>query len=583
MGHHVERNELRYISLFSGIEAFSVAVHPLGNWKPVAFADFDDFPSAVLEQRFPDVPNLKDITKVNWNDYKGKADLVVGGSPCQSFSIAGKRLGMDDPRGNLAIEYLRVIKAVQPRWFIFENVGGLLSSDEGRDFGHFLTMVGELGYGFAYRVLDAKWFGVPQRRRRVFVVGCADGDWRSASAVLFDEECLSGHSRSRISKGEEHSTDSGRGTFGSGWTEGGLVESNNDGEEGHSERGRGIDSFTLNLSEKRNDDTTPTVCAVVGSGADVDVGIVQHLDEPHAVSQDINAAFTSKQTGTITTREGCTSDTAHLVAQAFKNDDFSLSDTDTPTLTSNEAKRGDMTTSIIQADREAPAICLQDADQPEGKQGGSGIGDVEPDVSYTLLARGVHGVGQPVRLGFAQTQHGNVRFEGGDGEIAGSILTDGGHAKNGTNILDIEPSDDLVWAEHYDAKGKTVRLIEGHGEVSSTLTTNEEFGQFPKVVNTSKMVVRRLTPIECERLQGFPDDWTKISWRGKPADECPDGHRYKACGNSMAVPVMRWIADGIQLVDAIERTEITTTENRLLDSAQDGVIVSKSTMEEWFA
>ena len=97
------------------------------------------------------------------------------------------------------------------------------------------------------------------------------------------------------------------------------------------------------------------------------------------------------------------------------------------------------------------------------------------------------------------------------------------------------------------------------------------------------MVVRRLTPIECERLQGFPDDWTKISWRGKSVDECPDGHRYKACGNSMAVPVMRWIADGIQLVDAIERTEITTTENRLLDSAQDGVIVSKSTMEEWFA
>ena len=140
-----EEPTIRYISLFSGIEACSVAWTNL-NWECVAVADFDDFPSAVLAERYPKVPNLKDITKVDWNDYNRKADLVVGGSPCQSFSVAGKRLGMDDPRGNLAIEFLRVVEAVQPKWFIFENVAGLLSSDGGRDFAHFLSMW-DLGMG----------------------------------------------------------------------------------------------------------------------------------------------------------------------------------------------------------------------------------------------------------------------------------------------------------------------------------------------------------------------------------------------------------------------------------------------------
>ena len=164
----MEERRFRYISLFSGVEAATVAWHPLG-WEPVAFAEFDKFPSAVLAHHYPDVPNVGDVTKHDWKQYEGEVELVVGGSPCQSFSVAGKRLGMDDPRGNLALEYLRVIRDVKPRWFLYENVPGPLSSGGGRDFGTFLKEVEELGYGWSYRILDARHFGVPQLRRRVCI------------------------------------------------------------------------------------------------------------------------------------------------------------------------------------------------------------------------------------------------------------------------------------------------------------------------------------------------------------------------------------------------------------------------------
>jgi len=164
---------VRYISLFSGIEAASVAWHPLG-WEPVAFAEIEPFPSAVLAHHYPDVPNLGDITTVDWSAYAG-VDVLVGGSPCQSFSVAGLRRGLADPRGNLALEYLRAVDAVRPRWVVWENVPGVLSVDGGRAFGAFLGGLAELGYGFAYRVLDAQYVrvqshtrAVPQRRRRVF-------------------------------------------------------------------------------------------------------------------------------------------------------------------------------------------------------------------------------------------------------------------------------------------------------------------------------------------------------------------------------------------------------------------------------
>jgi DNA (cytosine-5)-methyltransferase 1 len=164
-------------------------------------AEIDPFAGAVHAARFPGVPNLGDVNQIE-PDAVEPVELVVFGSPCQSFSVAGRRLGLDDPRGNLALVALRLVGKLRPRWLVFENVPGLLSSDEGRDFGAFLGLLGECGYGFAYRVLDAQHFGVPQRRRRVFVVGHF-GNWRPAAAVLFEPESLRGDSAPRREKGKE--------------------------------------------------------------------------------------------------------------------------------------------------------------------------------------------------------------------------------------------------------------------------------------------------------------------------------------------------------------------------------------------
>ena len=182
---------MRYISVFSGIEAASVAFRPLG-WEPVAFSEIDQFPCAVLRERFPGVPNLGDISKVDWKPYRGKVDLVVGGSPCQSFSIAGKREGLKGESG-LMYEFIRCVREVRPRWFLWENVPGALSSEHGAAFGQLLhEMADGGGYGCAWRVLDAQFFGVAQRRRRLFLVGRAGNGYREACQVLFEPSCVLG-------------------------------------------------------------------------------------------------------------------------------------------------------------------------------------------------------------------------------------------------------------------------------------------------------------------------------------------------------------------------------------------------------
>lgn len=179
---------LRYLSVCSGIEAASVAWEPLG-WQPAAFSEVEKFPSAVLAHHWPDVPNLGDMTQYEQWKELGAIDLLVGGTPCQSFSVAGLRQGLRDPRGGLMLTYLEIARSFGPRWLVWENVPGVLSSHGGRDFGAFLGALGALGYGWAYRVLDAQWFGVAQRRRRVFVVANL-GDGAAAAKVLFERESV---------------------------------------------------------------------------------------------------------------------------------------------------------------------------------------------------------------------------------------------------------------------------------------------------------------------------------------------------------------------------------------------------------
>ncbi len=190
---------MRYLSVCSGIEAATVAWRPLG-WHAVGFAQYDpthnytrgpDFASAVLAYHYPETVNHGDFTKIQADG--STVDLLVGGTPCQSFSYCGKRLGLDDPRGNLAIEYAALASRVGARWIVWENVAGALSSNGGLDFGCFLSILAECGYGLAYRILDAQYFGVAQQRRRVFVVGYAGGDWRRAAAVLFEPESFGGN------------------------------------------------------------------------------------------------------------------------------------------------------------------------------------------------------------------------------------------------------------------------------------------------------------------------------------------------------------------------------------------------------
>jgi DNA (cytosine-5)-methyltransferase 1 len=193
---------MNYLSVCSGIEAATVAWHPLG-WKAVAYSEIEPFPSAVLAHHYPDVQNVGDMTKFKEWDFGNQAvELLVGGTPCQSFSVAGLRKGLEDPRGNLALTYCGILDKFRPKWFVWENVPGVLSSGSGRDFGSFLGAVAELGYGFAYRVLDAQYFGVAQRRRRVFVVGYL-GDWKPAAEVLFESESLRRDTAPSRKQGEE--------------------------------------------------------------------------------------------------------------------------------------------------------------------------------------------------------------------------------------------------------------------------------------------------------------------------------------------------------------------------------------------
>ena len=181
---------LVYGSVCSGIEAATVAWHPLG-WRPAFFSEIEPFPRAVLRHHYPDVPCHGDFTTIHAGDHE-PIDLLVGGTPCQSFSIAGNRRGLADERGNLALEFVRLAGRLRPRWLVWENVPGVLSTDGGRAFGTFLGALAVCGYGFAWRILDARHFGVPQRRRRLFVVGHS-GDGRRPSEVLLEPESLRGH------------------------------------------------------------------------------------------------------------------------------------------------------------------------------------------------------------------------------------------------------------------------------------------------------------------------------------------------------------------------------------------------------
>ena len=479
---------MKYLSVCSGVEAATVAWHEMG-WSPVAFSEIEPFPSAVLAHHYPNVPNLGDMTKYKEWNLNESIDILVGGTPCQSFSVAGLRKGLEDPRGNLALTYIGILDKFKPKWCIWENVPGVLSSNGGRDFGSFLGALAELEYGFAYRVLDAQYFGVPQRRRRVFVVGCL-GDAVSASKVLFERESMLGNPPKSRSKREEITpfTSSSFGGYGEGV---GTIRASGGDLGGGSE--------TLITSQSPNGDTTiGTLLARDYKGIgnqDLEDGrglvLESKVYENHP--NDSRVKDMGDTCTTVTSRWGTGGGNVPFVQEAYRKSRRAQSVNDHETWV-NDGIANTINTFDVGDVRTTHAVVAL-AENTIGRQpqnGGNGNGFTEDGPMYTLNATGVHGVSYGFEPGIAKRE------------------------------------------------GEPNRFVE---ELAPTLRANMGDNQ---TAMANHMAVRRLTPIECERLQGFPDDYTNIPWRKK--EESPDGPRYKAMGNSMAVPVMKWIGQRIKEV-----------------------------------
>jgi len=453
---------MRYGSVCSGIEAASVAWKPLG-WKPAFFSEIEAAPRSVLRHHYPDTPLHGDFTTIKAG-YYDPIDLLVGGTPCQSFSIAGLRGGLGDERGNLALEYLRLADRLRPRWLVWENVPGVLSSNGGKDFGSILGALGELGYGFAYRVLDAQYFGVPQRRRRVFVIGYS-GDWRPAAAVLFERHSLQGHLAPRREAGQGVACDVAPS----------LVSS-----------GRGVER----IGETRGQD--PVIAVQTNSG-------------------DVSYCLTASAQQSLDAE----TETLIAVAHALRGEGFDASEDGT----GRGTPLVPVTIAFSAKDHgaDATADCSPTL-RSGGHSGSHANGGVMPAVAYAIQERAV-----------SENPSAGPQGMGVQADHAYTL-----EARN------------KVQAVAFDLRGR-----EGGAQFEGphdTANIRAASGGSSRSYVAQAWAVRRLTPTECERLQGFPDDYTAVPHRGKPM---ADGPRYKALGNSMAVPVMRWLGERIALVDAM--------------------------------
>jgi DNA-cytosine methyltransferase len=584
---------MRYLSVCSGIEAASVAWESLG-WTPVGFAEIDAFPCRVLDHHYPDVKNYGDLTKYKeWDIERGSVDVIIGGTPCQSFSVAGLRKGMDDPRGNLALSFVGLVDWLRPKWVIWENVPGVLSSNGGRDFGAFIGALVSIGYSVSWRVLDAQYFGVAQRRRRVFVVAHSSGDWRCPSSVLFERESVcrnpaeSRGKRTNTSSNPKESTgsDSGEGdgnhlvAAASGQAKAEILETDMAptitsvkdrpyiASYRKSTRATSADGYETWVE----DDVTNTLNTF-------DVGDIRSTQtvvqayETHPADSRVKEMGETCQTvvARFGTGGGNTPIVSHMgVFQASKirlGHEVTIDD-QCPTLTANN-KQGDTQPLAVQS---VEAIAL--AENTIGRQplnGGNGNGFTVNGPMYTLNATGVHGVAHVFKVrgvGHYSGVNGGVPKEGGGGagymgqdEIAYTVATSPDQYVAHPEVYAFEPGSIARNAGPSDLS-----------EVCSTLRADMGDNRPAIVSEPPAIVVRRLTPVECERLQGFPDDYTNVRWYKSKAGVfreelgkygCPeeqnatlevgsDSARYKALGNSMAVPVIKWLGEQIAKAESI--------------------------------
>lgn len=499
---------MKYLSVCSGIEAASVAWESLG-WEPVAFSEIEPFPSAVLAERFPDVPNLGDMTRYHeWNI--PAINLLVGGTPCQAFSVAGKRGSLADDRGNLCLTFCRMADHFKPKWVLWENVPGVLSTPDNA-FGCFLgalcgadAPVIPPGGGrkhpnsgvvdgpkrtVAWRVLNAQWHRVPQRRKRVFVLAVAGaGNWASADSLLPVGERVPGNLEACRQTWKEAAGNAGSRFEGSHW-DGGRVHPTLFAHKS------GVGMSDQEIFRQRGaylvPDVAPSVTSKWAKGTGGPAGDeCQNLVVFENHAQDSRVREMGDVCSTVSAKYGTGGGNTPIVVFTQNDAGRDASIDVAPTLRSGHGG-GAVNQCVC-----LPVDIRNAIRQSDNDVTGKGWGDVG-DPMYTLTAGGK----TPevcYDQGVINTGYGFFRYS----SITATLTRDCGSAS--------------------------------HAGVT--------FVQ-------SGYVVRRLTPRECERLQGFPDDWTLIPWRGKPAADCPDSHRYKAVGNSMAVPVMWYIGRRIQIVE----------------------------------
>lgn len=578
---------MRYGSVCSGIEAASVAWESLG-WQPAWFAEIEAFPSAVLAHHWPDVANLGDMTKIAAAVRAGDVaapDVLVGGTPCQAFSIAGLRNGLDDERGQLTLSYVELANAIDDKRrergedeaiIVWENVPGILSSKDNA-FGCFLAgLAGESSELqpaggkwthagcvsgpqriIAWRVLDAQFFGVAQRRRRVFVVASARKDFDPA-AVLFELNSVRRDTPPRRETQAEVASYAGNcAESGSHWDNPAnphptLNQSNNIGgigasnQEIFSQRGSGLVSdaysnISRTLLAKENDSTAE----------DLDTYVL---------------AYGGGNTGgNIDVATACT---AHGVRMDFDTETFAVHGTQDPD-TNHELAH-----TLGRNHGQENAVCYGFKPGQGSKAGGIGWAE---ELSPTLTSA-QSGTNLTPAIAFAENSRGEIRLQGGDGQITGPLSTGGGKPGQGFPAIafsykdhgadatvDMSPT---LRAGNHDTShansGQPPAICIQHASIGRHDAAGPQGKGYQEDVAFTQdsrssadvvqfgMQVRRLTPVECERLQGFLDNHTLISWRGKATADCPDGPRYKAIGNSMAVPVMRWIGERIAAALPVE-------------------------------
>ena len=491
---------MKYASVCSGIEAATAAWHLLG-WQPVWFSEIEPFPCKVLAHHYPQVPNLGDMTKLNQNEtYNNEPiDLLVGGTPCQSFSIAGLRGGLDDDRGNLALEYCRILIAKQPKWFVWENVPGVFSSNSGKDFANLLSaftgkeinpeglgnagviMGNDSAYSVAWRVLDAQYFGVPQRRRRVFVIGYLGNNWRAPYAVLFERDSLRRdfEAGAKARKGTSGTVESNTGATGK-WPLGIAPTLDADYGKHYGQNNQHIDN-----------------------GAGLFIETFTYKNDVDGIVEDNTSSTIKKETGRSHERNCGAYVVEAFGAQNSHHQSMNL-DNVSPTLDKSKV----------------PAICLQ---MGNTSSNGSNISE---EVSHTLTQND-----KPAVVYENHAQDSRIT----ELNVCPAVTKKWGTGGNNVPLVEANP---VCFQQNTRDE---VRLINGDGELAGALMSEPGMKQQNYIATA---IARRLTPLECERLQGFPDNYTNIPG-------AKDSPRYAAIGNSMAVPVMYWLGNRINKVNQI--------------------------------